>query len=414
MTIGETKRFGPALLRALLAVSLAGMLGACSVVDYVKSIGDDEEDAALAPAELVDFTPELEMRKVWSTGVGNGQGKLYNRLQPALYGDALYVAAVNGTVAAIDAETGKRRWKADVDTDISGGVGAGGDLVLVGNTRGRVIALESATGRELWRASMSGEVLAPPAADWDVVVVQTLDGKVTGLDAATGARRWTHDSSNPLLTLRGTAAPVLSEGVAYAALASGRIVAIKADTGTVLWEGRIATPQGQSEIERTVDIEGRPLLIGSNVFAVSYQGKLGGLGIANGRPVWARDASSYVGIAEGFGNIYVAEASGTVAAYEVAGGALRWQNDQLARRQPGTPAVIGSHVAVADFEGYVHLLSQVDGHIAGRVRADGDGVRADMIARNDMLYVYGNDGGLRAYRVESRWGTPRCCPSSRW
>lgn len=402
MTIGETKRFGPALLRALLALSLAGMLGACSVVDYVKSIGDDEEDAALAPAELVDFTPELEMRKVWSTGVGNGQGKLYNRLQPALYGDAIFVAAANGTVAAIDAQTGKRRWKADVDTDISGGVGAGGDLVLVGNTRGRVIAMESATGRELWRASMSGEVLAPPAADWDVVVVQTLDGKVTGLDAATGARRWTHDSSNPLLTLRGTAAPVLSEGVAYAALASGRIVAIKADTGTVLWEGRIATPQGQSEIERTVDIEGRPLLIGANVFAVSYQGKLGGLGIANGRPVWARDASSYVGIAEGFGNIYVAEASGTVAAYEVAGGALRWQNDQLARRQPGTPAVIGSHVAVADFEGYVHLLSQVDGHVAGRVRADGDGVRADMIARDDMLYVYGNDGGLRAYRVESR------------
>ena len=79
-----------------------------------------------------------------------------------------------------------------------------GDLVLVGNTRGRVIAVERATGRELWRASVSSEVLAPPAADWDVVVVQTLDGKVTGLDAATGARRWTHDSSNPLVTLRGT------------------------------------------------------------------------------------------------------------------------------------------------------------------------------------------------------------------
>ena len=402
MMIGETKRFGPALLRALLAASLAGMLGACSVVDYVKSIGDDDEDAALAPAELVEFTPEVELRKVWSTGVGNGQGKLYNRLQPALYGDAIYVAAENGKVAAIDAASGERRWKTDVDTDLSGGVGAGGDLVLVGNTRGRVIAMESATGRELWRASVSSEVLAPPAADWDVVVVQTLDGKVTGLDAATGARRWTHDSSNPLLTLRGTAAPVLSEGVAYAALASGRIVAIKADTGTVLWEGRIATPQGQSEIERTVDIEGRPLLLGANVFAVSYQGKLGGLGIANGRPVWARDASSYVGIAEGFGNIYVSEASGTVSAYEVAGGALRWQNDQLARRQPGTPAVIGSHVAVADFDGYVHLLSQADGHFAGRVRADGDGVRADMITGNDMLYVYGNDGGLRAYRVESR------------
>ena len=57
---------------------------------------------------------------------------------------------------------------------------------------------------------------------------------------------------------------------------------------------------------------------------------------------------------------------------------------------------------MADFEGYVHLLSQADGHFVGRVRADGDGVRADMVTGNDMLYVYGNDGGLRAYRVESR------------
>jgi len=403
MRTGDMKRFAATLLRALLVLSFAGMLGACGIVDYVKGIGDDDkEKAELEPAELVDFEPELEIRKVWSTGVGNGQGKLYNRLQPALYGDVIYAAAADGTVAAIDAASGKRRWKVDVDTGLSGGVGAGGDLVLVGSDRGRVIAMESATGRELWRASVSSEVLAPPAADWDVVVVQTLDGQVHGLDAATGARRWTHDSSMPLLTLRGTAAPVLKEGVAYCALASGRIVAIKADTGTVLWEGRIATPQGQSEIERTVDIDGRPLVIGANVYAVTYQGKLGGLAIANGRPVWARDASSYVGIAEGFGNIYVAEASGTVSAYEVAGGALRWQNEQLARRQLGTPVAIGSQVAVADAEGYVHLLSQVDGHMMGRVRADSDGVRADMIAVNDMLYVYGNDGGLRAYRVESR------------
>jgi outer membrane protein assembly factor BamB len=400
--IGVTGRFGPRWLRALVAVSLAGMLAGCSVMDWFKSDSDKEEDAALAPAELVEFTPEVEIDKVWSTSVGDGQGSLYNRLQLALYGDAIYAASADGTVVALDAATGDRRWKVDVDTEISGGVGAGGDLVLVGNTRGRVIALESATGRELWRARVTSEVLAPPAADWDVVVVQTLDGKLTGLDAATGARRWTHDSSMPLLTLRGTAPPVLQEGVVYAALASGRLVAVKADTGALLWEGRIATPQGQSEIERAVDIEGRPLLIGSNVFAVSYQGKLGGLAAANGRPVWLRDASSYTGISEGFGNIYVSETSGTVSAYEVAGGALRWQNDQLARRQLSAPAAIGSYVAAGDFEGYVHVLSQIDGHLVGRVRADSAGVRADMVAGKELLYVYGNDGELKAYRIESR------------
>ncbi|MCG3170635.1 MAG: Outer membrane protein assembly factor BamB [Pseudomonadales bacterium] len=397
---------GGMLARAALLLALGTALAGCSVVDYVKGIGgsdeDGEEKAELEPAPLADFSAEVELRKVWSAGVGNGQGKKFNRLHPALDGDAIFAAAADGTVAAFDAASGERRWKTDVDTDVSGGVGVGGDLVLVGDTGGNVIALESASGRELWRARLSGEVLAPPAADWDVVVVQTLDGKISGLDARTGARRWTHDTSMPLLTLRGTAPPLLSEGVAYAALASGRIVAIKADVGTVLWEARIATPQGQSEIERAVDIDGRPALVGQGIFAVSYQGKVGGLSLANGRPVWARDASSFVGVGAGFGNVYVAETSGTVSAYEVAGGALRWQNEQLARRSPGTPVAVGSYVAVADFDGYVHLLSQVDGHVAGRGRADSSGVRADLLASGDLLYVYDNDGGLKAFRVGTR------------
>ena len=83
------------------------------------------------------------------------------------------------------------------------------------------------------------------------------------------------------------------------ALASGRIMAIRGDSGSILWEGRIANPQGQSEIERAIDIDGRPLISGSNIYAVTYQGKLGGLQLGNGRPTWARDASSFESISEG-------------------------------------------------------------------------------------------------------------------
>ncbi len=402
MTERIASRSRVVLMRAVSLLMLAAVLQGCSAIDWVKGIGSggsDEEKAAKAPAPLVAFSAEVELRKVWSAGVGSGQGDKYNRLQPALDGGAIYVAAADGTVASFDAGTGKRRWRVDVRADVSGGVGAGGDLVLVGDTAGNVIALESANGRELWRSRLSSEVLAAPAADWDVVVVQTLDGKVSGLDARTGARRWTYDTSMPLLTLRGTSAPLLSEGVAYAGLASGRIVAIRADVGTVLWEGRVAVPQGQSEIERAVDIDGRLMLVGQGIFAVTYQGKVGGLSIANGRPLWLRDASSFVGVGSGFGNIYESEATGTVNAYEASSGALRWQNDQLARRSPGTPVAIGAQVAVADIEGYVHLLSQSDGHVVGRVRADSSGVRADMLASGDMLYVYGDSGDLKAFRV---------------
>ena len=92
---------------------------------------------------------------------------------------------------------------------------------------------------------------------------------------------------------------------------------------------------------------------------------------------------------------------GTVSAFETGGGALRWQNDQLARRKLSAPAAVSSYVAVADFEGYVHFLSQVDGHFVARTRADSDGVRADMIADGDDLYVFGNDGELTCFTVGS-------------
>jgi outer membrane protein assembly factor BamB len=55
---------------------------------------------------------------------------------------------------------------------------------------------------------------------------------------------------------------------------------------------------------------------------------------------------------------------------------------------------------VTDFEGYVHLLSQIDGRIVGRTRADSDGVRAAMVSGAGLLYVYGNSGKLTAYRPD--------------
>ena len=48
------------------------------------------------------------------------------------------------------------------------------------------------------------------------------------------------------------------------------------------------------------------------------------------------------------------------------------------------------------------MLSQIDGEIVGRVKADGDGVRADMASIDNFLYVYGNSGDLIAYEITPR------------
>ena len=49
-------------------------------------------------------------------------------------------------------------------------------------------------------------------------------------------------------------------------------------------------------------------------------------------------------------------------------------------------------------------MSQVDGHFVGREKIDGDGIRANMLVEDDVLYAFGNSGKLVALRVTPRDG----------
>ena len=76
-----------------------------------------------------------------------------------------------------------------------------------------------------------------------------------------------------------------------------------------------------------------------------------------------------------------------------------WLNEDLQHRSITAPTAIGNYVAVADFEGYVHLISQIDGRIVGRSRVDDDGVRANLLADRGRLITFGNSGTLAAYSL---------------
>ena len=143
-------------------------------------------------------------------------------------------------------------------------------------------------------------------------------------------------------------------------------------------------------------------LAGQELFAVSYQGYVVAIDVQSGRKIWQQKSSSFSGVSQGFSNVYVASEEGTVTAFMRNGDGVRWTQDALAYRELSRHTPVGSYVAVADFEGYVHLLSQVDGDFAGRVRADSKGVRADMIGQGNWLYVNGNSGERVAYESTAK------------
>lgn len=353
----------------------------------------------LPPAELKPFKEEVVLQKQWSRSIGEGQGKTYNMLIPAIEGERIYAADVTGIVIAMNRMNGNVQWKKDLKLPISGAVGVGYGLVMIGTLKGEVVALDSSTGEEKWRAHVSTEVLAPPANNGDVVVVQTQDDRLVGLDAATGNQLWIYDSTPALLSLRGTGAPLVTNQLAVAGLSTGKVVAVDIRNGVPVWEQRVAISQGRSELERVVDIDGGLLLSGGNLYVSSYQGRMAALDLQTGRVLWQRDSSSYSGLAEGFGSVYTALASGAVEGIDERSTTALWSNDALARRQLSAPEVFSSYVAVGDLEGYLHLLSQVDGRFVGRIRIDSDGLRTRPLVVGDMIYVFGNSGKLEALTI---------------
>jgi len=387
------------LTRLALLVLISLSLSGCGTVkDW---FSDDDEDAT-EPAELERIEETARMRRLWSTNIGNGQGDGLLRLQPAISGQRIYVAASNGEVAALNRENGRRIWREKVDATVSGGVGVYDNSLFLGTGDGVVLRLDADDGSRRWSRRVGAEVLAPPQSDGETVVVQTYDGRLLGLAHDSGDMRWSYEGNVPVLTLRGTSTPIIHENLAIAGFANGRVVAFDIDSGAVAWEVRVAISQGRSEIERIVDIDGSMALTGNDLYAASYQGRLVAIDLNAGRKVWQYDTSTFAGVSYGFGNVYVAHADGTVYAYLRSGQGVRWEQGALAYRRVSRPVPVSSYLAVADFEGYVHLLSQVDGAFAARERVDNKGVRADMLSEGNVLYVYGNSGKLAAYGILAR------------
>jgi outer membrane protein assembly factor BamB len=381
------------LFKGGVLVFLVALLSACSI------FGTDV--VTEQPAELVNFDEEVNFRRLWSTNVGNGQGEKYNRLQPAIENDVIYVAANDGTVQALNLENGRRIWQNRLAYFISGGVGLGDDYLYLGTEDASLIALDKNTGETAWVRDASSEVLSVPASEGAYLVVQTVDGRLTGYDAATGDQLWIYESAVPALSIRGTSSPIIINDFVLAGFENGDLISLAIDNGTLNWNSRIAVPTGRSEIDRIVDVDGELLVDAGSVLVPSYQGYLSMVNITTGQTLWRVEESSITGASIGFGNVYISDDRGHIKAYRRGAQEEQvWINDQLDLREISKPVSFSNYIAVGDFEGYLHLLSQVDGRFVGRIRVDRNGLRV-IQSRGGILYAYGNGGNLAAYRVEA-------------
>ena len=372
-------------------------LGAALLLAGCASLGGDREETipSLSPLE-----PLVSVRTLWSTSAGSGGGSDWLVLTPAIEGGRVYSADARGRISAYDAESGRSVWRTDTRADVTGAVGAGEGLVAAGTNEGEVIALTAESGEIAWRAEVSSEVLSSPRIVGERVIVRTLDGKLFGLDAGSGGRRWIHDGGAPSLSVRGTGPATVVAGMVVAGFDNGRLAAIRAGTGEVMWGARVSSARGRSELERLADIDTAPVIREGVVYAASHDQEIAAFEAATGREVWRRDIASHSGLAVDQDLLYVADADGSIQALDRLSGGTVWGEDSLVGREPVWPAVHGPFVVFADREGYLHWLRREDGKPATRIRFGGGRPAGRPILDGDTLIALGAAGRLTAFVLE--------------
>ena len=410
----QSKTAMKSLFRTSL-IALAGLsLSACSL------FGDDDEEIKVAPLQPV--SQQVDRRIKWERSVGDGIGDYFSRLNPTVAYGKVFAADRQGLVKAFDKETGETLWQVDLHSlieinegsddswfgglfaspfpaRIAGGLVAQYNKLFLGTENGDVVALDTETGKLVWHAEVGNEVTSDPAVGDGMVVVHTTGGKVISLSADTGEQNWTFEYQTPTLTLRGASAPTIVSGGVILGDASGKASVLIGTSGQQAWTQTVGEPTGATELESLADIDANPVVVGGVIYMIAYNGELVALELRSGEVRWKRDYSSYENLLVDTGSIYLTDADSHVFGLDIQGGIEQWSNNELFGRALTGPKKVGNYLALGDFEGYLHILSANSGEIVGRMELGGDGIYAQPVSDGNTLYVQTRDGDLYAIEV---------------
>lgn len=371
-------------LSALLPVlAMTVVLAACS------SSNKKPEPAPLAPV-----TALVSAKQVWSLQIG----ATAPLVEPAVAGATVVFANAAGGLFAIDAQTGRESWRADLGSTLAAGVGFDGETAAVVTKDNDLIALSA--GRELWRVRLAARVFTAPLVAGQRVFVLSGDRSVLAFDGKIGARLWSQSARGADALVLQQAGVLIAVGDTLVTGVSGRLAGLNPNNGSVRWDAAIANPRGVNEIERLVDLVGRVGRVGDQICARAFQSAVGCVDAGRGALAWTKTANGAVGVHADAGQVYGSEANGRVVAWKRSSGDVAWSTDRLLHRGLTAPLAAGRSIAVGDSQGYVHLLSREDGSMLNRLSTDGSPiVAAPLLAGNTMIAVTRN-GGVYAWRPE--------------
>jgi outer membrane protein assembly factor BamB len=368
--------------RAARVLLLAATLAACSSAPEKPK-----------PKPLEPIAAPIAGRQVWSERIDT----IGFPLAVAVNAGVFTVADGDGTVLALQADTGREVWRASVGAKLGAGVGSDGRHAAVVTREGELVVLEA--GKAAWRKPLGTRVSTAPLVAGERVFVLGVDRTVQAFDVRDGRRLWVLKRPGDPLTLAqaGLLAPFKDTLVAGQ---GPRIAGIDPLRGTVRWDVAVASPRGTNEVERLADVVAPAVRIGDSLCARAFQAAVGCVNAERGTLAWSKNIGGTEGIAADDQLVVGADASDRLSAWRTTSGDAAWSNESLMHRGLSAPLSVGPTVVFGDAEGMVHWISRDKGEPVLRLSTDGSAVVTAPALSGTTMLVVTKKGGLYAFRPE--------------
>jgi outer membrane protein assembly factor BamB len=200
---------------------------------------------------------------------------------PAVHSEVVFVGTADGRVISLAADEGTRRWEYRVTGRADTSPAVQGDTVYVAAedlTSGvaTVYALDAATGRERWRFSPSGPAIGVTSVSVQegTAVVGMGDFMIRGLHPSNGAERWRTRARAPftawLVPVAGDAL-VVGDG-------AGHLYGVEGGSGKLEWTFRVPGDL----------VEASPIVAGGAAVVGDGGGQVSAIDLRTGLLVWKR------------------------------------------------------------------------------------------------------------------------------
>ncbi len=265
-------------------------------------------------------------------------------------------------------------------------------LVVVGDVGGVLYGIDPLQGQIVWQNQLSAPFLAQPVLLGDGFLIQTLDNRIYHF-SSDGKKRWSYAGHGGGLSMYMTASPLLFDQTVYAVFTNGDAVALKAESGDLLWRRQlllnadaavlselrapISTPMHLNQAAIGIEKTGDALLISF------YQGKILLLSRNDGAQLFEKDSSIKSTPLLHEGILYIANASGEVEAIDLASGATVWKQ-KLSNGELLGPVLWKDTLWLADDRGIVMRLGK-DGRKQASIALNGRIERAPIVTSAGVL-----------------------------